>query len=149
MYILGQGPNPRKNPSSAMGRTLLGMDVAENKGGNLPLVVTLQIIPRNRKSAKQKRTTEKTEVSEGKAAINAFRVLCLTQSYSSAFTTTPNNWKEGLMGQVSTRGTPFSREETTIKRRGEKDRRAGLRPPNTSEASKKAPWTGPRTNPLW
>ena len=35
-----------------MGRTLLGMDVAEDKGGNLPLVVTLQIIPRNRKSTK-------------------------------------------------------------------------------------------------
>ena len=33
MSILGQGPSPRKNPSSAMGRTLLGMDVAEDKGG--------------------------------------------------------------------------------------------------------------------
>ena len=45
-------PSLRKNPSSAMGRTLLGMDVAEDKGGNLLLVVTLQIIPRNRKSTK-------------------------------------------------------------------------------------------------
>ena len=45
-------PSPRKNPSSAMGRTLLGMDVAEDKGGNLLLVVTLQIIPWNRKSIK-------------------------------------------------------------------------------------------------
>ena len=52
MSTLGQGPSPRKNPSSAMGRTLLGMDVAEDKGGNLPLVVTLQIIPRNRRSTK-------------------------------------------------------------------------------------------------
>ena len=52
MSTLGQGPSPRKNPSSAMGRTLLSMDVAEDKGGNLPLVVTLQIIPRNRKSTK-------------------------------------------------------------------------------------------------
>ena len=46
---LGQGPSPRKNPSSAMGRTLLGMDVAEDKGGNPSLVMTLQIIPRNGK----------------------------------------------------------------------------------------------------
>ena len=107
---------PAQNPSLAIVRILLGMDVAEDKGGNLPLVVTLQIIPRTRKTAKQKRTTEKTEVSEGKAAINAFRVLCLTQSYSSAFTTTPNNWKEGLMGQVPTLGTPFRKKETTIKR---------------------------------
>ena len=52
MFTLGQGPSPRKNPSSAMGRILLGMDVAEDKGGNLPLVVTLQIVPQNRKSAK-------------------------------------------------------------------------------------------------
>ena len=52
MSIWGQGPSPRKNPSSAMGRTLLDMDVAEDKGGNLLLVVTLQIIPRNRKSIK-------------------------------------------------------------------------------------------------
>ena len=45
-------PSLRKNPSLAMGRTLLGMDVAEDKGGNLLLVVTLQIIPRNMKSTK-------------------------------------------------------------------------------------------------
>ena len=52
MSTLGQGPSPKKNPSSAMGRILLGMDVAEDKGGNLSLVVTPQTVPRNRKSAK-------------------------------------------------------------------------------------------------
>ena len=52
MSTSGQGPSPRKNPSSAMGRLLLGMNVAEDKGGNVPLVVTLQIAPRNRKSTK-------------------------------------------------------------------------------------------------
>ena len=35
-----------------MERTLLGMDVAKDKGGNRPLVVTLQVNPRNRKSTK-------------------------------------------------------------------------------------------------
>ena len=35
-----------------MGRTLFGMDVIEDKGSNLLLVVTLQVIPRNRKSTK-------------------------------------------------------------------------------------------------
>ena len=54
------------------------MDVAEDKGSNLLLVVTLQIIPRNRKVLKQKRTTEKTEMSEGKTTIIAFSALCLT-----------------------------------------------------------------------
>ena len=52
MSTSSQGLSLRKNPSSAMGRILLGMDVAKNKGGNLPLVVTLQIVSRNRKSAK-------------------------------------------------------------------------------------------------
>ena len=99
-----------------MGRILLGMDVAENKGDNLPLVVTLQIVPRNRKSTKAKKTTEKVKVSEGKAAIMAFSALSLTQPYFSAFTTTPNNWREWWMGQVPTLGTPFRRKETTIKR---------------------------------
>ena len=52
MSALGQGPSPRKNPFSTMRRILLGMDVAEDKGGNLPLVVTPQTVLRIRKSAK-------------------------------------------------------------------------------------------------
>ena len=52
MSTLGQEPSPRKNPSSAMGRILFGMDVVEDKGGNLLLVMTLQIIPRNKTSTK-------------------------------------------------------------------------------------------------
>ena len=35
-----------------MGRILLGMDIAEDKGGNLPLVVTLYIVPQSRKNTK-------------------------------------------------------------------------------------------------
>ena len=52
MSTLGQGPSLRKNPSSAMGRILLGMDIAEDKRGNLPLAVTLQIVPQSRESTK-------------------------------------------------------------------------------------------------
>ena len=54
------------------------MDVAEDRGSNLLLVVTLRVIPRNRKSTKQKRTTKKREMSEKKAAIIAFSAVCLT-----------------------------------------------------------------------
>ena len=61
MSTLGQGPSLRKNSSSAIGRLLLGMDVAEDKGGNLPLVVTLQIVPRNRKSAKAEKNNGENE----------------------------------------------------------------------------------------
>ena len=35
-----------------MRRILLGMDIAEDKEGNLLLVVTLHIVPRSRKSTK-------------------------------------------------------------------------------------------------
>ena len=52
MSTLCQGPSPRKNPSSAMGRILLGMDIAEDKRGNMPLVVTLHIVPQGRKNTK-------------------------------------------------------------------------------------------------
>ena len=61
MSTLGQGPSPKKNPSSAMGRILLGMDVAEDKGGNLLLVMTLHIVPQSRKSTK----AEKDNVEKG------------------------------------------------------------------------------------
>ena len=52
MSTLGQGPNPRKNSSSAMGKILLGMDIAEDEIGNLPSVVTLYIVPQSKKSTK-------------------------------------------------------------------------------------------------
>lgn len=61
MFTLGQGPSSRKNPSSAMGRILLGMDIAEGKKGNLPPVVTLHIVPQGRKSTK----TEKDNGENG------------------------------------------------------------------------------------
>ena len=52
MSKLGQGPNPRKNPFSAMGKILLGMNIAKDERGNLPSVVTLHIVPQSRKSTK-------------------------------------------------------------------------------------------------
>ena len=55
MPTLGQGPSPKKNPSSATGRILLGMDVAEDKGGNLLLAMTLLNIPRNKTSTKSRK----------------------------------------------------------------------------------------------
>ena len=43
---------PRAQPKE---KPLLGMDVAEDKGGNLPLVVTLQTVLWNRKSVKARK----------------------------------------------------------------------------------------------
>jgi len=59
---------------------------------------------------------EKTKVPKGNAATIAFSALCLTRPYFSILTTTPNNWRKGLMRQVPALGTPFRRKKTTIKR---------------------------------
>ena len=70
MSTLGQGPSRRKNPSSVMGRKnpssameriLLGMDIAEDEKGNLPLVVTLHIVPQSRKSTKAEKDNGENE----------------------------------------------------------------------------------------
>ena len=52
MSTLGQGSNPRKNPSSAMERILIGIDIAEDKKVNLSLVMTLQIVPQSWENTK-------------------------------------------------------------------------------------------------
>ena len=49
---LGQGPSPRKNPSSAMGRIPPRPVMTEDKGNGLSLRVALQVTPWNRKSTK-------------------------------------------------------------------------------------------------
>ena len=74
---MGQGPSPRKNPSLAMGRTLLSMDVAEDKRGNLPLVVTLQVIPRNRKSTKVENDNGENGNARGKGCHDFIQYLVL------------------------------------------------------------------------
>ena len=77
-------------------------------------------------------------MSEGKVVIITFSVLCLTWPYFSAFTTTPNNWREGLMGQLPTLETPSKRKETTIKGSGEMQKRRGP-PQHTRGARKSSP----------
>ena len=78
-------------------------------------------------------------MSKGKTVIIAFSALYLTRPYFSVLITTPNNWREGLMGQTPTPGTPFRKKETTIKREEREIEEAGLRPPIPPEASEKAP----------
>ena len=75
MSTLGQGPNPRKNPSSAIGRILLGMDIAEDKKDNPPLVVTLHIVPQDRKSTKAEKDNRKNGNVRGKSCHNFIQCL--------------------------------------------------------------------------
>ena len=80
---------------------------------------------------------EKMEVSERNAVIIALSALYLTQPYFSAFTTTPNNWREELMGQVPTLRTLFRRKETTIKRGQRETGGRGLKPLSYQRLQKK------------
>ena len=75
MSTLSQGSNPKKNPfsvmgrkspSSAMGRILLGMDIVEDKRGNLPLVVTFHIFPQSRKNTKVEKDIGENGSVQGK-----------------------------------------------------------------------------------
>ena len=75
-------------------------------------------------------------MSERKATIIAFSSWCLTQPCFSAFTSTPNNWREGLMGQVPPLGTPFRRKETTIKREWRETERGAETPQHTKGTRK-------------
>ena len=89
------------------------------------------------KARKQRKTTDKTEASKGRLPFIAFSALCLTQSYFSVLTTTPNNQRQGLMGQVPTLGTPIRRRKTTIKRGVKRNKRRGGGTPNISKAPEK------------
>ena len=84
-----------------MGRTPPRLGVAEDKGNGLSLRVALRVIPWNRKSTKTEKDNGKNRNIYGKAAIIAFSTLYLTEPYFFAFITTPNNFGDGLIGQIS------------------------------------------------
>ena len=69
------------------------------------------------------------EVPKGKTAIITFNALCLTRLYFSVLTTTPNNWRKGLMGQIPTLETPFKRKKITIKKEEKETKGWARRPP--------------------
>ena len=77
-------------------------------------------------------------MSEGKADMTAFSALCLTQPCFSVFTTTPNNWREWLMGQVPTLGTPFRGKEITVKREQRETERGGSQTPHHIRGTRKS-----------
>ena len=87
------------------------------------------------------------KVWKGKVAIITFGALCLTRPYLSVLATTPNNWKEGLMGQVPILAAPFRRKETTIKREKSEIEGGGAETPQHNRGIKKKrllrPWRGP------
>ena len=75
---------------------------------------------------------------KGKTVIIAFSALCLTRPYFSVLITTPNNWREGQMGQALTLGTPFKKKETTIKREERETKRGGAETPHPTRGTGKS-----------
>ena len=125
MSTLGQGPSPRKNPSSAMGGTLLGMDVAEDKGGNLLLVMTLQIIPRNKTSTKVEKNNGENGNVRGKDYHDF--IQCLVSDIAMLFYL--YNHFQQLEGRTNGTSTyprnPIQGEGNYYKKGVEGDRRGG------------------------
>jgi len=72
-------------------KILLGMDVAEDKGDNLPLVVTLQIVLRNRKNTKVEKDSRENGNVRGKSCHDYIQCLVPGIAMPFSFTTTPNN----------------------------------------------------------
>ena len=138
MSTLGQGPSPRKNPSSAMGRTLLSMDVAEDKGGNLPLVVTLQIIPRNRKSTKAKKDNGENGNVWGKGC--HYCIQYLVPDIAILFCLYNHSQQlEGRTDGTSTYPRNHIQEEGNDYKKGvEGDRRGGAETPKHTRGIKKS-----------
>ena len=149
MPTLGQGPSPKKNPSSAMGRILLGMDVAEDKGGNLLLAMTLQIIPRNRTSTKSRKGQQRKGKCLRERLTSLRSVPCA--SHDHAFLPLqPLQQLEGRADGTSTYPKNLIHEEGNYyKREWRETEGVGNHPPNTLETPEKASRTVSKTNLFW
>ena len=132
MSILGPGPSSKKNSSLAMGRILLGMDIAEDKGGNLPLVMTPPTVPRSRKSAKAGKDNGGNRNVWGKCC--HYSIPCLVPDTTILFCL--YNHSQQLEGRANGTGTypkdPIQKEGNYYKKGGEKERKVGQRPPPTT-----------------
>ena len=101
IYVLGQWSSPRGNPSSAVRGTPPRPDIVEDKGNGPPLRVTLWVIPWNKISTKTENDNGKNGDIYGKSCHYGIKCSVPTEPCFLAFTTTPNNFGERLMGQVS------------------------------------------------
>ena len=150
MSTWGQGPSPRKNPSSTMGRTLLGVVVAEDKGGNLPLVVTFQVILRNKKSTKAEKDNGENGNVRGKSCHDFIQCLVIDIAILFYLYNHSQQLERRADGTSTYPKNPIQEEGNYYKKGVKGDRKVGLRPPlNTLEAPGKAPLIVPRTYPLW
>ena len=117
--------------------------------GNLPLVVTLQVIPRNKKSTKAEKDNEKNGNVRGKGCHNFIQYLVPDIAMLFCLYNHSQQLKGRADGISTYLRNPIQEEEKDYKKGVEGDRQRGLRPPDTPKAPKKAPRIVSRTNPLW
>ena len=129
MSTLGQGPSPRKTPSSAMGKTLLGMDVTEDKGGNLLPVVTLQIILRNRKNIKVEKDNGENGNVWGKGCHYCIQCLVLDITMLFCLYNHSQQLERKADGTSTYSRNPTQEEGNYYKKGVEGDRKGGWDPP--------------------
>ena len=134
---LGQGPSPRKNLSSAMERTLLGMDVAEDKGGNQPLVVTLQVIPRNRTSTKAEKDNGENGNVKGKGCYDFIQCLVLDIAILFYLYNHSQQLKRRANGTSTNPKNPIQEERNYYKKGVKRDREGGAETPQHTRGIKK------------
>ena len=130
MSTLGQGLNPRKNSSSTM-------DVAEDKGSNLLLVVTVQVIPRHRKSTKTEKDNREKRNVWGKGY--HYCIQCLVPDIAMLFYL--YNYSQQLEGRAD--GTSIStrnpiQEEGNYYKRGWREIEGGLKNPYHTRGTRKS-----------
>ena len=135
-------PRSWEEPSSAM-------DVADDKGSNLLLVVTLRVIPRNRKSTKTENDNRENGNVWGKGC--HYYIQCLVPDLAILFCL--YNYSQQLEGRadgtsISTRN-PIQEGGKYYKRGWRETEVRRAETPITQEAPEKAHRTVPRANPLW
>ena len=89
----------------AQRRTPPRLGKAEDKRDDLSMRMTLQTVPWKRISIKKEKDKWRPGNIYGKVATITLSALQLTEPYFSAFTTTPNDFGKGLMGQTSSLST--------------------------------------------
>ena len=108
-----------------MGRTLLSMDVAEDKRGNLPLVVTLQVIPRNRKSTKVENDNGENGNARGKGCHDFIQYLVPDIAMLFCLYNHSQQLKGRADGISTYLRNPIQEEEKDYKKGVEGDRKRG------------------------
>ena len=126
MTTLGQRPSPREKSLLGRGESPPQHNVAEDGGGNLPLVVTLSIISQSWKSTKAKKDNESVERKGCH-----YRIQCFVPDTAIPFCSYNHSQQlEGRADRTSTypRG-PIQEEGNYYKNGVKRDREGGAGTP--------------------